>query len=325
MKRIFAVIILIMLSVSLLSCNSGGFLTEVTDIRLYDGDIKAAEKEISAFIKEFEQKVSVNIKDSDVSKLNSAKAGIEIEVSPYIIDMINISKAVYDETGGAFNPCIYPVLSLYDFKKGTVPSDEEIDALLPYIDIDDLTVKGNYIIKKYNQMQIDFGGIAKGYATDKCVEIAKRHGITSGIIDIGRNIYLIGGKITNGTRAPFVVGITNPRDGYLFGKINLSDMSAVTSGDYERYFIKDGVRYCHIVDGQTGKRPDSDLISVTVFGENSTLCDAYSTALFVMGMEKAVEFANANGLKVLLINENKKYCKSKGLNIYDIDGAYVNL
>lgn len=300
-----------------------GYLVSITQFSLYSGKVKAAEKEMYAFLEDLENKTSVNVESSDVSKINKAKANEKTLVSKEVIELINISKEIYAETSGRFNPCIYPVLSLYDFGKKIVPEDSVIEALLPFTDFNDLTVDGNYVIKKHSELQIDFGAVAKGYAVDKCAEIAKKHGVTSGVVDIGRNIYLIGSNSKNGFE-PFQVGITHPRpeSKILFGKIDLAETSAATSGDYERFFILNGVRYCHIIDGTTGKRPDSGLISVTVFGINSTLCDAYSTALFVMGMESAVEFAADKNLNVLLIDENNQYYKSSGLDIYEIDGAY---
>ena len=325
LKKVSCFILLIFLFI-LTSCNNAGFLTSVTNIRLYDGDIKAAEKEIYEFLDNFEKKISEKISSSEISKINKAKKDTAVTVSNETIELLNIARDVYNKTDGAFNPCIYPVLKLYDFNKKTIPNDNKIDALLPYTDFNDLTITANTVIKKYDEIKIDLGGIAKGYAADKCVEIAKKHNVTSGIIDIGRNIYILGEKKDTNTskNSLFTIGITNPRnDGDLyFAKIDLSEISAVTSGDYERYFIKDGVRYCHILDGLTGRKPDSNLISVSVFGTNSTLCDGYSTALFVMGMNKAIEFVKNNNLSVILIDESKNYYLSENLSIYNIDKDY---
>lgn len=328
LKKVISILTLFCLLIFFAGCNAeSNFLLDVTEIVLYNGDKDAAKKEMLDFLYEFEKNVSTNIKSSDVSRINDSKAGIAVEVSAYIIEMLNISVDVYNRTGGAFNPCIYTISKLYNFSKKTIPSDSTIDKLLPFTNINDLIIKDNTVTKKYDDTLIDLGGIAKGYATDKCYEIAKKHNVTSGIIDIGRNIYLIGaksGNVADENFTPFVVGITDPRpkNNLYFGKINLTEISAVTSGDYERYFIKDNIRYCHILDGKTGKRPESNLISVSIFGGNSTLCDAYSTALFIIGMENAVRFAELNSLKVLLINDKMEYYVSEGLDIYNIRSSY---
>jgi len=327
MKKKFLLSILILFIFLSTACSSpgiltGDFLISVTEIALYNGNISAAEKEIYQFLKDFEQKTSVNLPDSDISKLNSAKAFEKVYVDKDIINMLNLCKDMVIKTSGEYNPCIYPVFKLYDFINKTVPTDQEINSMLPYTNFNDLEIGENYIIKKYDYMQVDLGSIAKGYATDKCVEIAKKHNVTSGVIDIGRNIYLIGYNMSGGKNVPFNVGVTCPRGGYLFGKIKLSDISAVTSGDYERYFMLDGVRYSHIIDGATGKRSNTDIISATIFGTNSTICEIYSTSLFLMGMEKAIKFASENNLKVLLINEDLKYYASGGLEFYDISDKY---
>jgi len=301
---------------------TGGFLIAVTEIELYDGNSSAAEKEIFQFLEAFEKATSTNIPDSNISRLNNAKANEKVYVDEGIINMLNLCRDMVEKTEGVYNPCIYPVFKLYDFKNERVPADQEINKMLPYTNFNDLEIYDNYIIKKYDYMQVDLGSIAKGYAADKCVEIAKKHNVTSGVIDIGRNIYLIGNNISGGKTVPFNVGVTCPRGGYLFGKIKLSNISAVTSGDYERYFMSDGVRYCHIIDGATGKRANTDIISATIFGTNSAMCEIYSTSLFLMGMEEAVKFANENNLKVLLINEDLKYYASNGLEFYDINSKY---
>lgn len=321
-KKLILFIFSICIFVITACANFGDFLISVTEITLYDGNISAAEKEIYKFLEEFEEKTSVNLETSDIYKLNSAKKEVKVYIDKDIINMLNLCKYVFIETNGLYNPCIYPVYNLYDFKTGRKPTENQINNLLPYTDFNDLEIYENYVIKKNDYLQVDLGSVAKGYAADKCVEIARKHNVTGGVIDIGRNIYLIGNNISDGKDVPFNVGVTCPRDGYLFGKIKLSNISAVTSGDYERYFMMDGVRYCHIIDGVTGKRSDTDIISATIFGTSSTMCDIYSTALFLMGMEKALEFAAEHNLNVLLINEDLKYYASSGLEFYDITEKY---
>lgn len=300
----------------------GDFLTSITYVDFYDGNVSAAEKEIYKFIEAFEQTTSVNLESSDISKLNNAKANEKVYVSKDIINMLNLCKEMVEKTNGSYNPCIYPVFKLYDFKNGLAPKEEEINNILPYTNFSDLEIKDTYIIKKHDLMQVDLGSVAKGYAVSKCVEIAKKHNIKNGIIDMGSSAFLIGGYLSGGKSIPYTVNVTCPRGGHIFGKIKMSGISVTTSGDYERYFMLDDVRYCHIIDGYTGKRSESDVISATIFGPDATMGEIYSTSLFLMGMEKAIEFADEHNLKVLLISEDLKYYTSSGLAFYDIAEKY---
>ena len=137
-------------------------------------------------------------------------------------------------------------------------------------------------------MAIDFGGIAKGYAADRAAEILKDNGIESATISLGGNVYVLGNK--NGV--PWKVAIQNPFDtnGDYYGIISAEDCSIITSGDYQRYFEKDGIKYHHIIDPSTLKPADSGLVSVTIVTENGAIGDGLSTALFVMGLDAACSY-----------------------------------
>lgn len=183
------------------------------------------------------------------------------------------------KTDSAFDIRIAPVMRAWGFyseefieKDYKVPTDKELN---------------DAILKMQEGNDIDLGGIAKGYCADRVVEILKNSGITSAVLSLGGNVSVIGKK-PDGTL--WNVGIKSPFDDEIYAKILIEDTCLVTSGDYIRYFEKDGKHYHHIINPKTGYPADSGLSSVTVISKNSTVADALSTALFVMGKDKAIEY-----------------------------------
>ena len=155
-------------------------------------------------------------------------------------------------------------------------------------------------------MKLDLGAIAKGYAADKVRDIFMENGISSAIIDLGGNIYLLGEKDKD---EPWNIGIQDPLDenAYL-AIINLKDKTIVTSGDYERYFEIGEKRYHHIIDPYTGSPSENDLLSVSIIGDNSMLADALSTTIFVLGQEEGIKFMKENysDYQYVLVNRDKE-------------------
>jgi thiamine biosynthesis lipoprotein len=183
---------------------------------------------------------------------------------------------------------------------------QAIKAALPFVDYKNISVSvtENTVTKNENT-QISLGGIAKGYLGDELLEIAEEYG-ASALVSLGGNIVLCGSKSGN---EKWSVGVRNPVDDENLACSFKCDgnKSVVTSGAYERYFEYGGKRYHHIIDPKTGRPAESELLSVTVIGENGTFCDAYSTALFVMGKEKSVAFAKEHNEFdfILITNDNE--------------------
>lgn len=258
-----------------------------------ENNAKAAVDKAKEEITRLENLLSVS-KESDISKTNNSngdKVKIEDETSKIIKKSIEISKS----TDGAFDVSIYPLVKLWGFdtKKFKVPTDTEIEKtkkLVNYkeIDLDDDNIKIN------PDMQIDLGGIAKGYIADRAKEVLIENNIDSAIINAGGNVVTIGSKEKN---KDFKIGIQTPFDDKsYFATISISDLSAVTSGPYQRYFEENGKVYHHILNPKTGYPADNDISSVTIISSDSTLADGYSTAFFVMGIDKIIEFYNDNKL-----------------------------
>ena len=232
---------------------------------------------------------------SEVSMLNGA-GGEMVPVGAEICTLIQTAGDFTEATGGAFDITIAPVVSAWGFTTDSyqVPDREALQTLLESVGMEHVHLSGGDASLDEGTM-IDLGGIAKGYAADQVAEIFRSRQVPRGKIELGGNILVIGDK-PDGTA--WRVGIQDPKradaaDG-LVGVLNLMDAFAVTSGSYQRYFEQDGKIYHHIIDPATGYPADSGLTSVTVVADsepgNGTMCDALSTALFVMGEEKALDF-----------------------------------
>ncbi len=272
-----------------------------------------AVKQVQSRITELDRLWAVTDPDSELSRLNS---GESFSVSPETAELTAFCAEISGETKGALDPTIYPVLTAWGFtlEENRVPPESEIAELLTRVGIENVLQNDNEITLK-NGAMLDFGAVAKGYAGDEAAKILREAGISSALINLGGSITTIGKK-PNGS--DWRIGVKNPSGEGNVGTLALSDLSAVTSGMYERYFTApDGTVYGHIIDPKTGCPVDNDLLSVTIISENATLCDALSTALFVMGSEKAQDFFRKNGsamgFDIILITKNNEIIISRGL------------
>ena len=246
-----------------------------------------------AEITRLESLLSVNIATSDVSKIN-ANSGRVVAVSPETKEVVALAIKNAEKTNGAFDPTIGSLVRLWGIgtKNARVPSDSEIDAARALVDYRRVFLyeKGgkSYVAVGRGQ-SLDLGGIAKGWIADRIDALLKERGVKSAIVDLGGNIYALG-ESPKGRE--WKLGLQHPQKprGEYFAVVDAVDISVVTSGAYERYFEKDGVRYHHILDPSTGRPAQSDLISVSVVSKKSADADALCTALFVMGLDRSAVF-----------------------------------
>ena len=276
-------------------------------------------------IRDLEAKLSRTLEDSEVFRLNAAGTLEDSEAELRTI----LSQAGYycQETGGAFDVTVAPVVSAWGFAGGDeyrVPSQEELDRLLELVDGSAVKVNGQTVALGPGQ-SIDLGAIAKGCAADRILEVLQEYEVPRANISLGGNV-LVWGDRPDGT--PWRVGIQDParvgEPNAFAGVLELTDAFAVTSGGYQRYFEQGGKTYHHIIDPATGHPADSGLRSVTVTAPaarkddwNGTMCDAFSTALFVMGEEKALEFWRERGaggaFDLVLVTEDGRVVVTEGL------------
>ena len=204
-------------------------------------------------------------------------------------------------SGGAFDVSIAPASALWDFKaeEPQIPDENALLAACGRIDYRSIVIDGNTVTLK-NGAEIDLGGIAKGYIADCVADYLRSQGVTSACINMGGNVVLIGTK-PDGT--PWTVGIRDPNGTPEQSEevLALSDAAVVTSGTYERGFDLDGIRYHHILDPKTGMPVQNGLASVTVIGTRSALCDALSTACFVLGEEKSRPVLERYGVRAIFL------------------------
>ena len=228
--------------------------------------------------------------DSEIAAVNDGAEVVSEETAALLRRALEIAA----ETNGAYDPTVYPLMRAWGFTDGNyrVPADAELDALLQTTGWTEVSVDGT-TASLPEGFALDLGGIGKGYAAGRCKEILKAHGVTSALLSLGGNVSALGSK-PDGTL--WTVGIANPEaPSEAIVKLTFSGSKAlVTSGGYQRYFEENGVRYHHILDPKTGCPAESGLTSVTVLADSGTLADALSTALFVMGLDRATDFWRAS-------------------------------
>ncbi|NLY10828.1 MAG: FAD:protein FMN transferase [Firmicutes bacterium] len=269
-------------------------------------------------IKRVEELFSRFLPASDVYKIN-VNAGKWVGVSPEVIEVIEIGLKISGITNGAFDVTIGSLVTLWGFGTGDyrVPSEEELEQALLKIDYNKIQIN-----KKTNEVfipegfVIDLGGVAKGYAVDRATGVLKTNGIKHGMVNAGGDIVTIGPKVDGSL---WRVGVQDPiNTTEILLVIPMKDSAIVTSGDYQRFFIEDNVRYHHIIDPRTGY-PAKGLTSVTVVAPSATEADLYSTAIFVLGLDKGKELVESlKEIEAVIVDTNGQVWISSGL----IDSVY---
>lgn len=261
-----------------------------------------------------EELFSVTSEKSDILAINHSN-GEPVSVSDDTIAVLNKAIEIGGKTNGALDVTIYPLLTEWGFTTDTqqVPTDDIIADKLKLIDYTKISVKGN-TVQLPDNMQIDFGALAKGYTSDCVTEILKENGVKSALVNLGGNVHAVGTK-PDGTL--WKVGVQNPfSPSEQVCILEIADEAVITSGNYERFFTdENGRKYWHILDSADGFPADNGLVSVTIVGENGLLCDALSTALFVLGTDKAIDYwRNSADFEMILITDDEKIIYSEGLS-----------
>jgi thiamine biosynthesis lipoprotein len=257
--------------------------------------------------------------DSELSRVNRRADKEAVQISPETAEVVAKAIELSKKSGGAFDITVMPLLEIWGFAKGrekSVPSQTEIDEKLRLVGygLIELDPAKREIKLKAEGAMIDLGGIAKGYAVDAAVRSLVANGVDSAIVNAGGDMYCLGDKTPGqGWR----VGVRNPVvENVLLGYVRIADKAIATSGDYENYFIVDGVRYSHILDPRTGRPSASSPHSVTVLADTCTDADALATAVFVLGPKNGHELLEkipgAEGLTVTGDGNNLKITCTSG-------------
>ena len=256
----------------------------VMSVRIYgDGALLDAAEDR---VRELEALWSVTDPGSEIYALNrDGSAALSGDTAGLLAGALELC----GRTGGALDITVYPVVRLWGFTTGeyNLPEAEAVEELLTRVDYARVALDETaWAASLPDGMELDLGSVAKGYAGDALSALLKSRGVESALLDLGGNIQAVGAK-PDGT--PWRIGVRDPEGDGILGVVEVIDRAVVTSGGYERYFEQDGVRYWHIIDPATGAPARSGLASVTVIGESGLVCDALSTALFVMGLDRALE------------------------------------
>ncbi|MBQ8824062.1 MAG: FAD:protein FMN transferase [Ruminococcus sp.] len=274
---------------------------------------------------ELENLWSVTDENSEVYAINHSN-GENVHISPETAELLDFSMDVSEMTNGALDCTLYPILAEWGFTTSNykIPTDEKISELLENTGYEKINLNENNVTVP-KDMQIDLGAVGKGYTGDLIVDILQESGIKSALLDLGGNIQTIGTK-SDGTK--WKLGLRSPFDEGNFAALEVSDCAVITSGGYERYFVgDDGETYWHILNPKTGRPANSGLLSVTVVGKEGRLCDALSTSLFVMGLDKSVEFWKQNDdFEMVLVTDNGEIYLTEGLEgNFSLNETYGNL
>ena len=341
MKKILSLVITVILLVSVCGCSDNSLDTLSRDYIAMDtifsirtGKLPEStdtDKETAAILDGCEELI-VNIENvlsvtKEGSEVNSFNTGVTalFDADPIFTDVMNTAFLISDITDSAFDPTIGALTTLWNVKGGgPVPTENEINSAKAASGIDSIEIKHTAVYKTNPAIMLDFGGIGKGYATQRLAEYLFESGIPYGIISAGRNVGVFGEKPDGSS---FKIGIADPKNsdgvvGYLY-----TDGAFISvAGDYEQYFEENGVRYHHIIDPATGYPSDSGLSSVAVISQNGTAADALSTALMVMGYDRGIELYGSGKIPFEAIfifsSGTVKYTDGLGDGKFEMNDSY---
>ena len=274
-----------------------------------DEGLKKAEEEIRLL----ESLWSVTQEDSEIAVLNKNKTA---SVSDDTKSILTFAKQVSAQVEQTFDVTVFPIVKAWGFTTGAhrIPDETELAVLTKYVDSDQIKIEGNQISLSGTNAEVDLGAIAKGYTSEKMKQVFLENGITAGIVSLGGNVQTLGVK-PNGT--PWKVAIQDPfnTDDYI-AVIEIGEKAVITSGSYQRYFERDGVIYHHLIDPKTGYPVCNGMNSVTIVADVGTLADALSTAMFVMGKEKALAFWRQQyyNFEMIIIEKDGSITITEGLS-----------
>jgi thiamine biosynthesis lipoprotein len=282
-----------------------------------DSEQKAKTAVDAAFkeLERLERLLNYYSESSEVSLINK-NAGINpVKVSKETIEIIDKAIYVSENTEGAFDITMGPVIALWDFQKKALPDDRMVKEKLKLVGYKNIAINkdDSTVFIKKKEAEINMGGIIKGYAADKAVEVLKNSGIKSGIVAIAGDIK------TFGTRPDgefWKLGIQNPRqkgkNDEILAAVELSDMAISTSGDYERFFEKNGMRYHHLLNPKTGY-PAYGCQSVTIIARDGVFTDAFATGIFIVGPQNGMDVIKRLGFDGVIVDKDGKILITEGI------------
>jgi thiamine biosynthesis lipoprotein len=292
-------------------------LGTVVEIKIYDKASEDTLTDVFNILKRIENRMSLNLENSEICKINKSAGKEEVKVSPETFSVIKRSIYYSSRSNGLFDISIGPLVKLWGIgsDNARLPSPNEISSTIKKIGYKNIILdEANHSVKLAKEgMMLDLGAIAKGYAADEIAKYLKSKNIQNAIINLGGNVYAMG---SNPNSKPWNIGIQNPIDsrGNNIGAIHVRNKTVVTSGVYERYFEKDGKRYHHILNPFTGYPADNSLISVSIVADKSIDADGLSTTTFSMGLKDGSKLIESlDGVDALFITKDNNVYITSGL------------
>lgn len=271
-----------------------------------DGFIEKAFDEM----KRIDNMFSTHSSESAIRKINDGNDLLYVP-HPEIFFVMNYCDSLYKISKGSFDISLGTLLNTWNFESANpvIPTKSDLERAITFSGWNNIEIRPNGSIKKKKDVRLNFGAIAKGYAVDKAVELLERNGVKEALVNAGGEIRELGND--------WVVGIQHPRNkNSLLGTLKLSGMSVATSGDYEQYFEKDGVRYHHLLDPKKGY-PATKCRSVTVISKSDMEADGLATAVFIMGPEEGIKLIEElSNNEAMIVDADGRIHKSSGFNKY---------
>lgn len=284
---------------------------------VYGRKAEAAATAAAKSIGDLENLISWRVEDSDIAKLNDAAGSDWITLKPKTISLLETSLDVAKESGGAFEPTILPISSLWDFggENQHVPSSDQIDQYIKYVNYQNLRINktDSTASLKYHYMAVDLSAIGYGAACDEAIAAYRSAGAECGIVSVGGSVGVYGIK---SDKAPWKIALRDPdgskANSVSIGELELSSGFASTAGGYTQQFTQDGKTYHHLLNPKTGYPAESGLLSVTVISSSGALSDALSTACFVLGKDKGMALLSQYNAQGIFIDQNHYVTVTEG-------------
>jgi len=267
--------------------NTGFVFGTVYNIT-YQSD-KNLQDDINAELKKVDNALSTFNKNSIISRINRNE---NVEVNQMFIDVFTLAEQVSEQTDGAFDITVMPLVNVwgFGFKNNIQPTDAVIDSLRQLIGYKKVSIKGKRLVKADKRIMIDCAAIAKGYGSDAVARLLKNRGVKNFMVEIGGEVVTCG---INEQRLPWRIGVTKPTDDSLNTNqelqtvLNVTDKAMATSGNYRNFYYKNGKKYAHTIDPNTGRPVQHNILSATVLADECATADAYATSFMVLGLDKA--------------------------------------
>lgn len=323
--RLLALLLCCALVLPLSACGEDKSTTQqifamdtVMDLTAYG---KKADDGISAAISIINSMDTLLDPENERSKtyeINHAMGG-SVVVNEQIAKMLRTAQTVYERSDGALDLTTYPLSKLWGFidQNYRVPSDAEIERLLPCVDMSKVQLSStddsaNSLVTMPADMSLSFGAVAKGCASDYAIQAMRAAGVTSGVVSLGGNVQTLGKKPDG---SDWNIAVQDPNDtGSYLGYLTVGETAVITSGSYQRFFTEGGQKYHHILSPKTGRPVNNGLLSVTIVCEDGTLADCLSTAMFVLGPQAALNYWRTyGGFEMVLVKSDGHVILTNGL------------